>query len=273
MALTDRILDYYNHFSESAFLDELAAENTAADLFDALNQLLVLPDRDKVGTTLIFIQDMLRYYPGEERDEFGDKFLSSSVVQTLESLLVCPNRSTRTHTMDVIQRTCGASSAAALEKAFWKFHTIDPILLPDLLCLFGYMADEVGSDRFNTMLGSMVLSPHYPIRWGAVYVIAAETDQKYQSWLQQLRQDNNLCVQQAAEYCYQQQVFELIKPNLPKAERRKQKKQLEKQYVPSLTFDIVGQQFAHHLYTEGFEDYTIEQFEAFVEQLGQSRAS
>jgi hypothetical protein len=270
MQLTDQILDYYNNFSESKFLDNLAASAATEDLFSAVSELLRSSDRDTVSTTLIFVQDMLRWYPGEARANFTAKFDGSSVVQALESLLFSPNHFTRLHTVNVIQRTCENTSAPALEKAFWKFNTTDPILAPELLSLFGYMTDTFESDRFAEMLNSLVLNSHYVVRWAAVESVlgmhnqSPQMAQKYQNMVGRIRQDENCLVRQEAEYLYQLQTYRQCLDDLPNAARKRTIKQIEREYCPAITFDVAKLRFYNWLNSEGLQDYTIEQFEDFL---------
>jgi hypothetical protein len=114
------------------------------------------------------------------------------------------------------------------------------------------------------------LNPSYVVRWAAVESVLSMHDQssqmaqKYQIMVECVRQDENLLVRQEAEYLYQRQAYRQRLHALPKAERKRTIKQIEGEYRPVITFDMVKQRFYNWLHSQGCQDYTIEQFEAFL---------
>jgi hypothetical protein len=88
MELIQRILDYYdNYISESAYLDELAGSVAVNDLFAATVKLLQSSDSKTLPATLLFVQDLISYYPSEARQAVRTAYPESIVVQALEALL------------------------------------------------------------------------------------------------------------------------------------------------------------------------------------------
>lgn len=82
-----------------------------------------------------------------------------------------------------------------------------------------------------------------------------------------MRQDSNSLVQLEAEYKYQLLNYHSEGYDLPKAERRKQRKNLERQYKPRLSFTHISSAFSSYLYTNGLKQYSIPELEEFIESL------
>jgi hypothetical protein len=90
LEVTQRILDYEKHFSESDYLNEVATSIDVDDLFMAVVELLGSTDEQVLSTTLIFVQDIILFGAREERQLVIEKYPESIVVRAIENLLYYP---------------------------------------------------------------------------------------------------------------------------------------------------------------------------------------
>jgi hypothetical protein len=277
MELTQRILDYYdNYVSESAYLDDIAGSVAVNDLFAATVELLQSSDHKTLPATLLFVQDLISYYPSEARQAVSTAYPGSIVVQALEALLHSECHGTRKQAAYVLGKTGSESSVKAMTEAFHQWRDRDPIMLPRLMGELGWL----GAENFDELLDAMVASQRFPTRWATVSLLqefldepeTALFDQKKQRW-EILRHDPHPLIRQEAEYQYQLQLFRLEASRLSpaeikqhKADRRKARKALDRQYEPGITFSAITSHFMNYCYELGRKDYTIDQLEAFIEQ-------
>jgi hypothetical protein len=277
MELIQRILDYYdNYISESAYLDDLAGSVAVNDLFAATVELLQSSDCKTLPATLLFVQDLISYYPSEARQAVRTAYPESIVVQALEALLHSECHGTRKQAAYVLGKTGSESSVKAMTEAFHQWRDRDPIMLPRLMGELGWL----GAENLDELLDAMMTSPVFATRWATISLLQEfldepETplfDQKRQHW-EILRHDPHPLVRQEAEYQYQLQLFRLegsrlspteLKQN--KAARRKARKDLDRQYAPSITFFEIASRFTNYFHELGQTDYTIGQLEIFIEQ-------
>jgi hypothetical protein len=277
MELTQRILDYYDKYlSEGSYLDELAGSVAVDDLFAATVELLQSSHGKTLPATLLFVQDLISYYPSEERQAVRDAYPESIVVKAVEALLASEHHDTRRQAAYVLGKTGSDSSVQAMTDAFHQWLNPDPIMLPRLMGELGWL----GAENFYELLDAMIASQFFSTRWSVVSLLEEfldepETrlfDEKKKRW-EILRHDPYPLIQQEAEYRYQLQLFRLeasrLSPaeiNQNKAARRKARKDLDRQYEPRLTFSVITNRFTNYFYELGQTDYTIEQLEAFINQ-------
>lgn len=271
MQLIDRILNYDQHFNDSDYLDHIISTATPSELFSALDELLKATDPQILSHTLLFIQDMILVQPGPERQILREKYPHSSVVHAIEVLLPCNNYALRQQAVYVLGKTCSHSSVSKLEALFLERCDRDPLLLPRLMGELGWL----GSTRFDEFIGLMMASPTDSTRWATLKLLPEFLDlenhvlhQQTIDYYQQLQHDPHPLIQREADYLYQLHVYnQQNNQTLPKATRRHQRQQLDQHYKPLITFDNASLRFCNHLYTQGFLDYSVEQFEAFVGQM------
>jgi hypothetical protein len=151
MELRQRILDYNFETEE---LNEVGEMTSAAELFAVLNQLLQSDAPDQVSITLGFIRDFMILSRSPEREEISDRYPESSVVQTIEQLLFCPNQITRLNAVCTLGKTCSYGSVNVMTQAFHHFRDRDPILLPRLLGELGWLGGESFDDCVMSCINS-----------------------------------------------------------------------------------------------------------------------
>jgi hypothetical protein len=276
MELTQRILDYDKHLSEGEYLDELAGSVAVTDLFAATVELLQASDVETLSITLGFVQDLILWSPGEERDAAKAAYPESIVPKAIEALLWSAHHRIRKQAGYTLGKTCSYSSVPVMIEAFHQWRDRDPIMLPRLMGELGWL----GAANFDELLDAMMASHLFLTRWATASLLQEfldepETplfDRKKQRW-EILRHDPHPLVRQEAEYQYQLQLFRLEGSWLSPAElkqhksaRRKARKELDQQYEPSITFSEITSRFIHDLHELGQPDYTIDQLEAFIAQ-------
>ncbi len=276
MELTQRILDYYDHhLNEGTYLDELAGAVAVDDLFAAIVELLDSSEYPTLFSTLLFVQDLILCASGEKRQVVQAAYPESIVVSAIEALLNSECHSSRRQAAYVLGKTGSESSVHAMTAAFHQWRDRDPIFLTRLMGELGWL----GAENFDELLDAMIGSHGFVTRWATVSLLQEfldepETplfDQKKRRW-EILRHDPHPLVRQEAEYQYQLQLFQLAGSRLSSAEikqlkaaRRKSRKELDRQYEPTITFSAITSRFTNYLHELGQTDYTIAQLETFIE--------
>lgn len=272
--IASSILQYLNHLQDRDYLALVANSTSATQLCRVINELLQSEDDEVVSSACLFIRDLVvlgSQHPGCEK--FVQGYAESSIVTTLEQLIFSPNHFTRKQAIYTLGKTCSDGSAAALTQAFWVFRDTDPILLPRLIGEIGWL----GAETFWALLASMIDSSVYATRWAVIAVLdefggdnAQTQDELFQykfKCMKQLRQDSNSLVQAEAEYKYQLLKLRSEAYDLPKADYRKQRKNLKREYEPALCFTYVSSAFLYHLCANNLRQYSIDELELFIASM------
>lgn len=128
MELMQRILGYSFETDE---LNEVGEMTSAEELFSVLNHLLQSNDSDQVRITLGFIRDFMIMNRSPEREEISDRYPESSLVQTIEQLLFCPNHFTRKMPFTHWERPVVTAVLVLLPKHFITFEIATPFYYLD----------------------------------------------------------------------------------------------------------------------------------------------
>ncbi|KAF3887725.1 MULTISPECIES: HEAT repeat domain-containing protein [Nostocales] len=275
--IASNILHYLDYLHDVDYLAAIVNSVSDTELSNIINKLLQSGDNEIVSSTCLFIQDLLLFgsrHPNCQK--FVKGYPESSIVKTLEQLLFSPNHFIRQRAVYTLGKTCSHSSIAALNQAFSVFRDIDPILLPRLIGEMGWL----GTENFWALLDSMMSSQIYMTRWAVIDVLsefvgddARVQDELFQCklrYIEQLRQDSNILIQSEAEYEYQLLKFRSSTYDLPRAERKKKRKDLERQYKPAFFFTSISNAFTNHLCAKGLTQYSIAELEAFILDMTQA---
>ncbi|BDA76267.1 hypothetical protein CAL7716_104330 (plasmid) [Calothrix sp. PCC 7716] len=276
--IKSKILHYLNHLQDVDYLAEIVNSVSDTELCNIINELLQSEDDEIIGSTCLFIRDLLVLGSRPHNSEkFVKGYPESSIVENLEQLLFSPNHFTRKQVVYTLGKACSYSSTKVLNQAFNVFRDTDPILLPRLI---GEMA-WLGAENLWALLDSMMSSFLYMTRWAVVDVLsefvgddAQVKDKLFQSKLrytEQLRQDSNILIQSEAEWEYQLLQFRSSTYNLPRAERKKKRKDLERQYKPAFSYTRISSAFTNHLHTNGLTQYSVAELDAFILDMTQAK--
>ncbi|BAZ13137.1 hypothetical protein NIES4071_49760 [Calothrix sp. NIES-4071] len=272
-----QILHYLSHLQDIDYLAAIVNSASDTELCNIINELLQSEDNEIIGSTCLFIRDLLilgsRHH---NREKFIKGYPESLIVENIEQLLFSPNHFTRKQVVYTLGKACSYSSTRVLNQAFNTYRDTDPILLPRLIGEMGWL----GAENFWELLDSMMNSKLYMTRWAVVHVLsefigddAQVQDELFQHKLrctEQLRQDSNILIQSEAEYEYQLLKFRSSSYNLQRAERKKKRKDLERQYKPAFCFTGISSAFTNHLHTKGLTQYSIAELEAFILDMTQA---
>ncbi|MBW4510357.1 MAG: HEAT repeat domain-containing protein [Scytonematopsis contorta HA4267-MV1] len=278
--IATKILHYLDSLHDVDYLATIVNSVSDTELCDIINQLLQSEDNEIVSSTCLFIQDLvLSSSRHPDCEKFVKGYSESSIVKTLEQLLFSPSHFTREQVVYALGKTCSYNSVSVLNQAFNEFRDIDPILLPRLIGEMGWL----GAENFWALLDSMISSQVYITRWAVIDVLSefvSDDARVHSQWFQsklrcveQLRQDSNILVKSQAEYEYQLLKFRSSTYELPKAERKKKRKDLERQYKPAFYFAQISTAFANFLYSKRQTQYSIAELEAFISDMTQSSKS
>ncbi len=276
--IESKILHYLNYLQDVNYLAEIVNSVSDTELCNIINELLQSEDDEIIGSTCLFIRDLLVLGSRpHNREKFVKGYPESLIVKNLEQLLFSPNHFTRKQVVYTLGKACSYNSTGVLNQAFNTFRDTDPILLPRLIGEMGWL----GAQNFWALLDSMMSSQVYMTRWAVVDVLSEfiGDDAKVQDKLflsklrcvEQLRQDSNILIQSEVEYEYQLLKFRSLAYDLPKAERKKKRKDLERQYKPAFSYTCISSAFTNHLYTKGLTQYSVAELEAFILDMTQAK--
>ena len=238
-----------------------------------LSQLLKSSDRQIVSETCFVIRDLIVIYSNryDEFAEFGKRYPESLIVKTVESLLFYENRNSVLDAIYTLGKTYSYSSIPTLNKAFYHFKDTDPFILSRLFCEMSWL----GLENFWELIDSMISSDNYFTRWAAIQELPAfiEEDGEDKSilldekskYLERLKQDSNKFVRIEAECRCKMIKFQTIEQDLPKKERNKKRKELEKEYDSILNFDSLSRDFSNYLSYKKLQNYKLSQLEEFFD--------
>jgi hypothetical protein len=268
MQLTQRVLDYDKYLSESEYLDELASSVAVEELFTAVVELLQSSVVETLSITLCFVQDLILWSPGEERQAAKASYPESIVVKAVEALLWSEHHRIRQQAGYVLGKTCSYSSIPVMTDAFHQWCDRDPLMLPFFMGELAWL----GAENFHELVGRMISSPCFTTRWAAIDCLArfrTSRRQQQQRW-DYLRYDQHELVRMEAEYEYRVQLFRLRghqefhrEPPFRLTERREA---IDRTHEPAVIFSNIKNRFELDLSSKGLSDYTIEQLEAFIEE-------
>lgn len=268
------IFKYLAHLHDADYLGAIATSMPLSEFCNIVSLLLQSEDNETVGLTMLFITDLVMassHHP--QCAEFAEQYPTSLVVKTLEHMVSSPNHYICTQAVYTLGKTCSYDSIDAINQAFFKLRDIAPLALPRLMGEMGWL----GADNFWELLESMISSPVYATRWAVLGILhefnsdqPIEEDELYQhkcKLVEKLRQDSNMYVRLEAEYEYQLLKFRSESYELPKAERRKQRKNLQLQYQPPYRFAAISSKFLNTLNNKGQKEYSISELESFIDAL------
>lgn len=251
--IKSKILHYLNYLQDVNYLAEIVNSVSDTELCNIINELLQSGDDEIISSTCLFIRDLLVLGSRpHNREKFIKGYPESLIIKNLEQLLFSPNHFTCKQVVYTLGKACSYNSISVLNQAFSTYRDTDPILLPRLIGEMGWL----GAENFWALLDSMMSSFLYMTRWAVVNVLsefvgddAQVKDELFQSKLrciEQLRQDSNILIQSEAEWEYQLLQFRSSTYNSPRAERKKKRKDLERQYKPAFSYTHISSAFTNH---------------------------
>lgn len=264
------------HYSYTQNLDSLLnIVNTIS--FSVLEiiicKLLQSQDREIVSDTCFTIRDLIVCYSNryDEFAEFGKRYPESLIVKTVEGLLFSENRNIVLDAIYTLGKTCSYSSIPVLNKAFYHLKDTDPFILSRLFCEMIWL----GLENFWELTDAMISSKNDFTRWAAIQELPAliEEDGEEKSillnekskFLERLKQDSNKFVRIEAEHRCKMIEFQTVETELPKKERSKRRKELEKEYNSILNFETLSRNFSSYLSYKKLNNYTMSQLEEFFD--------
>jgi HEAT repeat protein len=241
------------------------------ELCDVINELLNSTDTEIVSSACLLIRDLVLYSNQYLKGEIlSQKYEESSILKTLEQLLFSQNCWIRKAAVYTLGKTCSYNSIPALNEAFITFRDSDPLLLPRLMGEMGWLRAE----NFWELLDSMMESQVFVTRWAVVELLPefledAQSENELSlgklRCLEKLRQDSDILVQAEAEHQYQLLKFRNEMHHFSKSDHKKMQKELDRKYMPVLSFSYVSNRFEYYLNKKGLTQYSLDELENFIE--------
>ena len=270
--IANQILNSFSFFQDSDRFAAVVNSTSSEELCNIINGLLRSEYFDKVGYTCGFIRDLVMFGRGNpDCERFVKDYLEYSIIETLEELLFSPYHHIRQLTIYTLGKICSYKSLPALNRAFTAFRDTDPILLPRLISEMNWL----GEPNFWELINSMMKSSVYITRWAVIDILGKSAEiqmedelypEKFQ-YIELLRGDSNILVRTQAEYEYQLLKVRREILNLPKPQRRKRRKEVERKYKPNLCFYHVEMSFRNYAGKNKLRQCSLGELEAFILNL------
>ncbi|MDY6939675.1 MAG: HEAT repeat domain-containing protein [Cyanobacteriota bacterium] len=274
-----QILKYIDRLYDVDYLAGIVTSVSLQELCQTIEKLLQCEDNETVALTGLFIRDLVlcgNHHP--DCKEFIENYPQSSVVKKLEELVSSPNCFTSYQAIYSLGKTCSYSSINTLNKAFTQLRDTAPLILPRLVAEMSWL----GAENIWELLDSMLDSQIYTTRWSVLNILGefigdepSLEDELFQHkwrYFDRLRQDSNPYVRAEAEYEYQLLNFRLKGKKLARAERKQRMKHLQRTYEPVLRFNNISVAFTNDLSKQELTRYSIEELEAFIEDIAQKES-
>jgi hypothetical protein len=256
-----RYLD--NGFEDTDYIAEIVNSQPFSNLAKLICKLLKSIDEDTFSMTCLFLRDAILYgNRNEDCHQFIVAYPESTIVRTLEELVFSDNCVIQSETIYTLGKTCSYSSKTVLSQAFDLFRDTHPLLLTRLLAEMGWL----GVENLEHCIEQMANSSSYLTRWATVQLIQLNDDDKLPNWAQELRRDEYELIRVEAEYECQRILKRLQTPILSKIEQRQLAKAIKK-IEPKISFFGTCLRFSNHLASNGLRQYTVADFEAYVDNL------
>ncbi len=273
-AVKASVFKYLAHLNDGDYMAAIANSMPLPEFYNVLSILLQSEDCETIGLTTLLIRDLVMAgFSHSGCAEFRAQYPNSLVVKTLEEMIFSTDHYICTTAAYTLGKTGSYSSVDAIHQAFLKLRDIAPLALPRLMGEIGWL----GAENFWKLINSMMSSSVYATRWAVLDVLqefnsneTGEENELYQGKLRcvkQLRQDLNSYVRLEAEYEYQLLIFRCESHELPKAERRKKRKEVIRQYKPVHCFAEISVKFINDLYNQKSKNYSISKLELFIDRI------
>jgi hypothetical protein len=258
-----RILRYLDDgFEDTDYIAEIVNSQSFSNLAQLICKLLKSSNEDTFSTTGLFLRDAILYGNRNEAcHQFIAAYPESVIVKTLEELVFSDNYFIQSGAICTLGKTCSYSSKIVLSQAFDRFRDSHPLLLTTLLGEMGWL----GVENLDNCIKQMADSSSYLTRWAAVQQIHLN-DNKIPDWAEELRRDEYELIRLEAEYECQRILKRLQTSILSKIEQRQLAKTIKK-IEPEISFFGACLRFSHHLVSNGLSQYTVADFEAYVDSL------
>jgi hypothetical protein len=163
--IQEAILNYIDYLEDPAYFASLLGASETHDLIDALINLLRSGDHERVGSTCLFIRDLILIAPKHNLGiPFRDAYSASPLVPELERLVLADNHFIRRHAIYTLGKTGSTGSVPALHHAFHVLWESDPLLLPSLVTEIWGLEDR----KSWSLIDTMITNRRYITRWAAL---------------------------------------------------------------------------------------------------------
>lgn len=262
--IEQRILRYLDDgFEDTDYIAESVNSQPFSNLAESICKLLKSSNEDTFSMTGLFLRDAILYGNRNEAcHQFIAAYPESVIVKALEELVFSDNYVIQSETIYTLGKTCSYSSKTVLSQAFDRFRDTHPLLLTRLLAEMGWL----GVENLEHYIEQMANSSSYLTRWAAVQLIQLNDDDRLPNWAEELRRDEYELIRVEAEYECQRILKRLQTPILSKIEQRQLAKAIKK-IEPKTSFFGTCLRFSNHLASNGLRQYTVADFEAYVDNL------
>jgi hypothetical protein len=233
-------------FEDTEYIAKIVNAFAFSKISASICELLRSDEYETFRMTGLFLRDAILI--GGDRNaachQFKSDYPQSSIVTTLEEIVLSDNYWRRSEAIYVLGKTGSYSSKDVLSTAFDRFRDSEPFLLNQLLNEMQWL----GVKNLESYLEQMANSSRYLTRWAAVEFIYDYTidSQITPNWVEILRQDKHDLIRAEAAYEFQRALGCIQSPLRSKAERRQYAKGVKK-IKPAISFQTESEKFTKYL--------------------------
>lgn len=250
-------------FEDTEYIAKIVNAFAFSKISASICELLHSDDYETFSMTGLFLRDAILI--GGNRNaachQFKSDYPRSSIVTTLEEIVLSDNYLRRSEAIYALGKTCSHSSKDVLSAAFDRFRDSEPFLLSLLLNEMQWL----GVENLENCLEQMANSSRYLTRWAAVeYVCDYTIDRQISlNWVEILRRDQHELIRAEAEYEFQRALGCIQSPLRSKAEQRQHAKEIKK-IKPAISFQTASGKFRNYLASKGLINYDTIDLEAYI---------
>jgi hypothetical protein len=272
MGMEHKILYYIDSIQDINYIADIVESLPYPALENLITNLLNSEYDEEVALICLFIRDVMTFGSSNpECRKFKENYPKSKILEKIEDLVFSNNHFIRSQAIYTLGKTCSYGSVEVLSRAFDIFKDTDPLMLPTLISEMGWL----GSGKFLKMMESIIASKFYTTRWVALAILPdiskddAELENERfkanKNWINKLQEDSSIFIRLEAEYEYQLLGFKRNLSNLTRGEIKRNKKNLDQEFKPVVSFQSAALKFTRQLNMDGKSEYSVSDFQSFIE--------
>ncbi len=256
--LREQISGFLIH--EETPVDAIIDGHSMEEVFATIQAVVAEADPESVMHALTFVRDAA-LYPHPHHDAFRAYLRHAPIWDHLKELLYAPNFHLRGSAIYTIGKLTHRDRAHLLIEAFPFYLEKDPINLPSVLLELVWLTNQWDWN----FLQQTATARHYIARWSLCAVLddrdsTPEIARHFLEILASLKRDPHPLVAAEASFRFER-IQVKLGPKLPKPEWRTEVKRIA-ELKPRYTFESAAMQFM-----QGRNDYTLEEFDRFLDNL------
>ena len=210
-----------------------------------------------------FIQDVGLSAPNAIKRPFRRYFTRSRLLKRMRALLFSDKRTVRERVRYALDKLTLKSNGIYFEKALYQFYESDPLWTDGLLFGLAWI-------RHGLNLDVIMRHPHYLVRWPVLHrhehIHDPNNIVRKKQELDFYLHDENRWIRAEAEHICREMIFDEEEPMMTEQESEQRRKEIDK-LMPKVEWWLISLKFENFLSAAMRDSYTLEELDAFVQDL------